>query len=446
MSRRLALAAAVLAVQLLAGSASGAILGQVVDARTHRPLADAIVTLGEETVRSDEAGRFAIAGSAGRLGVRAYGHVRVWVPVSRLERAGGRIALAPLVPRALYLTSYGIASRRLRDAALALAHTTEINALVIDLKSERGLVAYPSRVPLALEIGAEQPILIGNLEGLVDSLHALGIYAIARIVVFRDSRLAGSRPDLAVRTAGGALWRDREGMAWTDPFSRYVWKYNVDVAVEAARAGFDEIQFDYVRFPDVPGLVFSQRSTERSRVAAISGFLALARRELTPYNVFLSADIFGYVCWNLDDTGIGQTLAAILPQVDYVSPMLYPSTFQYGIPGIPDPVAHPFAVVLRSLEQAISRTGVPPDRFRPWLQAFRDYAFDRRDFTGAQIRAQINAAQDVGADGFMLWNPRNVYTPAGLQLRAAAPAVAALALGRRHGSMRSTISGRAAPR
>ncbi len=399
--------------------------GRVVDAATHRALADAIVTLGDRTVRSGSGGEFSIDGRADRIGVRAYGHGRLWVSRTALERSGGEVALAAFTPKALYLSSYGIASPQLRANALQLARTTEINALVVDLKGDRGIVAYPSRVPLAIAIGAERPRLIAHLKGLVASLHARGLYAIARIVVFKDDVLAEARPDLAVRTADGALWRDSEHLAWTDPFSRTVWDYNIGLAVEAAQAGFDEIQFDYVRFPDATGVVFSRQSTQQSRIEAISGFLALARRRLAPYNVFISADVFGYVCWNLTDTNIGQTLAAILPQVDYLSPMLYPSTFQFGIPGFRDPVAYPYDIVYLSLQRALRRTGVPADRFRPWLQAFRDYAFDRRAFGSAQIRAQIDAANAIGTDGWMLWNPRNVYTSAGLELRPAAERQAA---------------------
>ena len=391
--------------------------GRVLDAATHRPLADAIVTLGSRTVRTGSGGEFSIDGSGDRIGVRAYGHGRLWVSRAALERSGGEVALPAFVPKALYLSSYGIASAQLRANALELARTTEINALVVDVKGDRGIVAYPSRVPLAIAIGAERPRLIPDLKGLVASLHARGLYAIARIVVFKDNVLAEARPDLAVRSADGALWRDREHLAWTDPFSRTVWDYNIGLAVEAAQAGFDEIQFDYVRFPDAAGVLLSRQSTQQSRVEAISGFLALARRRLAPYNVFISADVFGYICWNLDDTNIGQTLAAILPQVDYLSPMLYPSTFRFGIPGFRDPVAYPYDIVYLSLQRALRRTGVPADRFRPWLQAFRDYAFDRRAFGSVQIRAQIDAANATGTDGWMLWNPRNVYTSAGLEPR-----------------------------
>jgi hypothetical protein len=238
--------------------------------------------------------------------------------------------------------------------------------------------------------------------------------------VFKDNPLATSRPDLAVKRASGAIFKDREGLAWTDPFNTEVWDYNIAIAVEAARVGFDEIQFDYVRFPDAPGLSFSRPvNTMKSRMDAINGFLTEARLRLTPYNVFLAADIFGYVAWNLDDTHIGQRLEELAPIVDYISPMLYPSCFQLGIPGYRNPVAHPYEIVFLSLQNARKR-GIPSIRFRPWLQAFRDYAFDRRQFTATQIRAQISAAEKFGSDGWMLWNPRNLYTAEGLKTKGAA--------------------------
>jgi hypothetical protein len=155
------------------------------------------------------------------------------------------------------------------------------------------------------------------------------------------------------------------------------------VAVEAAKAGFDEIQFDYVRFPDKRGLRFALPSSEKSRVAAISAFLDEACEQLKPYNVFLAADIFGYVCWNLNDTGIGQRVEDLILHLDYISPMVYPSCYHVGIPGVRNPVAHPYEIVYRSLARARERTRVSSRRFRPWLQAFRDYAFDRRAFTAA---------------------------------------------------------------
>lgn len=411
---RTLLSIVLLALQTLAGVSATTVRGKVVDAESRKPIAQAIVTLGDRTMRTESHGKFAIEGTGNRVGVRANGHAREWWPVALLEHGTPQIALPPFIPKALYLSSYGFASRPLRDQAFHLARTTEINALVIDIKGDRGIVAYPSHESLALAIRAQHPRLFPSLPALVASLHAHGLYAVARIVVFKDNVLAHARPDLAVRTASGAVWFDNEHLAWTDPFRRTVWDYNVGLAVEAARAGFDEIQFDYVRFPDASGLVFSQPNTERNRVAAITGFLALAKRRLLPYNVFIDVDVFGYVCWNINDTDIGQTLDAILPEVDYISPMLYPSTFQFGIPGCRNPVADPYQIVYRSLEHAQARVSVPAIRLRPWLQAFQDYAFDRRPFGAEQIRAQIAAAEKAGTDGWMLWNPRNIYTAAGL--------------------------------
>jgi hypothetical protein len=150
-------------------------------------------------------------------------------------------------------------------------------------------------------------------------------------------------------------------------------------------------------------------------VATIGDFLAEARQKLVPYNVFLSADVFGYVCWNVDDTGIGQLLEKLAPELDYLSPMLYPSSFQFGIPGYRNPVRHPYEVVYLSLLRAKVRTHLPGSHFRPWLQAFRDYAYDRRTFGPAEIREQIRGAEDAGSNGWMLWNPHNVYSEDGLE-------------------------------
>jgi hypothetical protein len=189
-----------------------------------------------------------------------------------------------------------------------------------------------------------------------------------------------------------------------------VWTYNISIALEAARAAFDEIQFDYARLPDTTGLAYERPWTEETREAAIDGFFAEARKALTPLNVFLAADVFGYVCWNLGDTKIGQKLEHLAGVVDYVSPMLYPSSFQYGIPGYRNPVEHPYQVVHLSLDEAQRRTGLPAVHFRPWLQAFRDYAFGGRTFTAGEVRTQIKAAEDFGADGWMIWNPHNEYS------------------------------------
>lgn len=388
--------------------------GTVFDAATGKPIEGAFVTLGNSVVRTAPNGKFRIDGSGDKLGIRAYGYLRREVAASALAN-GAPILLEPFLPKALYLSFYGIGDKQLRESALSLIRETELNALVIDIKGDRGKVSFRSSTSLAAEVGAQKIITIKNLDALLGELHAKGIYAIARIVVFKDDPLASARPDLAIRTSKGAVWKDHEGLAWCNPASKTVWDYNIDLAVEAARAGFDEIQFDYVRFPDAPGLTYPMPNTEENRVAAISGFLSEARKRLIPYNVFLAADIFGYVVWNSNDTHIGQKLENLAAVLDYMSLMLYPSGFQFGIPGYLNPVHHPREVVHLSLQKAKQRTGLPAMRFRPWLQAFRDYAFDRTPFGAEQIRVQIEAADNFGSDGWMLWNPHNIYLRDGLR-------------------------------
>jgi hypothetical protein len=258
-------------------------------------------------------------------------------------------------------------------------------------------------------------VTVSDMPALVRMLHERGLYLIARIVTFKDEPYATAHPSWAVHDAHGNVWKDREGLAWIDPFRRDAWERNLALAEEAAVLGFDEIQFDYLRFPDATGLVFSEPDTEDRRIAAIDEFLDAARRRLARHNVFIAADVFGYVAWNSNDTHIGQQLEAIVKHVDYLSPMLYPSGFTFGIPGNRDPVAAPYDTVHRSLQRALDRTGLPGVRFRPWLQAFRDYAFDRRVFGEREIRSQINAADAVGTNGWMLWNPNNRYDDGGLE-------------------------------
>ncbi|AJY11570.1 putative glycoside hydrolase [Burkholderia dolosa] len=393
----------------------------VVDAATGRPVAGAIGYAAGAGRIADGAGRFGFEREAGesgeaRVSVRAPGYRRAEAALTTTETAR-TIRLTPLRPKAVYLSVYGITDRTLREAALSLHGRTAINALVIDVKGDRGATPYRSAARERAGASVGPPYAASRaatLTDLIGSLRARGLYLIARIVVFKDDPLAAAHPDWAVRDAAGAVWRDREHQRWIDPTVRAAWTHHYDMAEEAARMGFDEIQFDYLRFPDANGLRFAEPNTEANRVAAITGFLTGARERLRPYNLYVSVDIFGYVCWNADDTAIGQRLDALGDVVDYLSPMLYPSGFTWGLPGCRQPTERPGEIVSRSLAEAMRRTGMPGVRFRPWLQAFRDYAFDRRPFDADEIRAQVDAADAAGTDGWMLWNPRNRYDPAAL--------------------------------
>lgn len=411
--KRLAKYALVFLALLLFATAVQACTGLVVDAANGTPLAGALVTRGKDVLTTGTDGRYAFPGTCASVAARAIGYGRASVMPPDGESVP-TMRLTALHPKALYLSFWGIGHPGLREAALDLIARTELNALVIDMKGDQGGVPYPSTVSTAEAIGARKLTTVADMGKLISQLKGKNIYLIARIVVFKDDPFATAHPEWAVRTSAGALFRDREGLAWIDPSRREAWNYSLDLAVEAARLGFDEIQFDYVRFPDSPGLTFSVANTEENRVAAISGFLATARHRLLPYNVFLSADIFGYVFWNTNDTFIGQKLEVLANPLDYLAPMLYPSGFKFGIPGYTNPVANPYEIVHLTLKRGIERTGLSPLRLRPWIQGFRDYAFDHRAFGGAEIRKQIEATEKIGTDGWMLWNPRNAYTAEGL--------------------------------
>ena len=403
------------ALLLVPAGAQGFPSGKVVDHFTGKPVEGAVVTLGKTLQRTDAQGQFFKSNGDNRVLVRAHGYLRAEQSFAPRQE----IKLVPFSPRALYLSFYGIGDRGLRNAALNLIRETELNALVIDIKGDKGMIPYPSSIPLAQEVGAQKLIIIKDMKGMVQSLKENGIYTIARIVTFKDPLLSLKRPDWAVKNSAGEIWYDREKLTWVDPFVKEAWDYYIQVAIEAAQCGFDEIQFDYVRFPDSMKVRFSQPNTAENRVRAITGFLMEAKNRLAPYNVFLAADIFGYVHWNYNDTDIGQKLENLSPHLDYLSPMLYPSGFQFGIPGYRNPVAHPHEIVYLTLKKAQERTQLPSVRFRPWLQAFRDYAFDRRHFTAKEINQQITAVEKFGSNGWMLWNPRNVYNGEGLKKKEA---------------------------
>jgi hypothetical protein len=386
---------------------------EVLDNLSQQTLSDAIVTHLAKEYRTDESGKFEFAGPCDSVSVRAIGYQRPEQPSHRQE---DRLIfrLNPFRPKAIYLSYWGIRSKELREKALEIARDTEVNAFVIDIKSDRGELPHRSQVAMVNHVGAQKNHVVSDMKSLVSTLKGRGLYLIARIVVFKDDLLVQAMPHWAVRDDQGKVYRDREEQAWVDPSQQDAWSYALDIASEAAEMGFDEIQFDYVRFPDAQGLKFSIADNEQNRESAIVGFLSQARARLAPFNVFLAADVFGYVAWNHNDTHIGQRLETLVNVLDYVCPMLYPSGFQYGIPGYTNPVEHPYEIVHLSLERAAQRTGASALHFRPWLQAFRDYAFDKRDFEGNEIRKQIEAAEQFGSGGWMLWNPRNVYSGEGL--------------------------------
>jgi hypothetical protein len=334
-----------------------------------------------------------------------------------------RVIEPPTYIKGLYMT-YGAAGHEgLRTHAYNLIDTTELNAVVIDIKGDKGLLTYKSDAPLATTIGANDAPTIRDWPAFMQDLKARNIYAIARIVVFKDNYLARAHPEWAVKTDAGELWLDREGLPWLEAFHEGVWDYNIALAVEAAQRGFDEIQFDYVRFPTdgrLSNIVYSQPIDDPAvRKAAINGFLAKADQALEPYGVKLAVDVFGYTTWHRGDFRIGQDLSEMAAHLDVLSPMLYPSTYDHGLDGMPQyqfAIEYPYEIVYESMVRAISRVkATNPDIIvRPWIQDFPDYGFDRRTYTPDEVREQMFASYDSGGGGWMLWDPRVKYTPAAL--------------------------------
>jgi hypothetical protein len=391
--------------------------GRVLDDK-RAPVAGASVVADGVEIRTDADGSFKLdkVAPGSRVIVKMPGYARqVFEPTPDPIEA----VLKPQVVKAAYLTYFGVNHAGIRGRVLDLVTRTELNAVVIDVKGDRGWILYPTEVPMAREVGAQGPATMRNFNDLMADLKARGVYTIARIVTFKDNVLATARPDLAIiDTRTGRPWADRENLAWVDPFREEVWAYNIAVAKEAVRRGFDEVQFDYVRFPTDGRLALARYSkpvNKDTRLPTIAAFLSRARREIGATGAFLAADLFGYTAFNDNDTDIGQRIEELAPHLDFLCPMVYPSGYHLGIPGYRNPVAHPYEVVSESVKLIRKRSNHGVARVRPWLQDFKDYAFDRRVFGVAELQAQIRAADRAGGSGWMLWNPRNDYTGAALR-------------------------------
>jgi hypothetical protein len=286
-----------------------------------------------------------------------------------------------------------------------------LNTLELDVKDENGEIGFvPSSVPLARAVGAAKPYYRPREAARL--AERAGVYLIGRVVVSEDPRLAEGRPDMAIQRADGTPWRNHAGLAWTNPYDRRVWDYNVSIAEVAARAGFDEIQFDYVRFPtdgDVDDAVYP-RKTKTPPPWVIAQFLHYASQRLKPLGVRVGADVFGLAATR--DLGIGQLPRRIAKYVDAIYPMTYPSHYGAGEYGLDSPNAQPGETVFQALadfRRELRRSGADPDLV-PWLQ---DFSLGHA-YTLAEVKAQIDAARLQAADGYLLWNPSGVYTEGAL--------------------------------
>ena len=331
---------------------------------------------------------------------------------------------APDTLRGLYVNRWAALGGKL-NRLIDVAKKTEVNALVIDVKDDRGFVLYRSGVPLAREIGADTAdghwMSAARLRAMLDTMAAHGIYPIARIVVAKDPLLAQKKLDLAIkRKADLKPWLDKNGRPWLDPHQRPVWQYAADLAREAYNLGFSEVQFDYVRFPDEKRLVAETvypLANGRPRAQVIREQLGFLRGTLKPHGIRVTADVFGLTATDTTDMGIGQRWEMFIDQVDVVLPMVYPSHFARGTYKLRNPNARPYATIDNALKDAIKRSKPVANAAQiiPWYQ---DFTLGPPHYYAEHIRAQKKAGYDNGFQSWILWNPKSNYTIAALEPRS----------------------------
>lgn len=325
--------------------------------------------------------------------------------------------------KGIYMTGNTASLKSRFDSLVKLVNATELNAVVIDVKDDNGMMTYSSKLPNVIFAGANNNVRIKNIDDVIKTLKANDIYPIARIVTFKDRRAGDKFANLAVKSKNGSIWRDRHGMSWLNPYNKDAWDYIVDIAEEAATKGFREVQFDYVRFPtdgNTSLIDYGSHDGGKTKAEAIADFLAYARQRLGSMGVVVSADVFGLVTTAKDDMGIGQNLEALAQSVDVLCPMVYPSHYGKGSYGVSEPDFEPYKIVNRSISIAEDRIAVLESnnnkaRLRPWLQDFTaSYLPHYQKYGAAEVRAQINAAYDAGVKEWILWNAANNYTAGAL--------------------------------
>lgn len=308
----------------------------------------------------------------------------------------------------------------LLEKIIGLSIATEVNALVIDVKNDSGFMTYKSDVEATNLSQSNNNTSIRDIQHLITTLKKHDIYTIARIVTFKDPNFAKKITKHSMQSKNGGPWKDRHGTPWVNQFDEYVWDYNIAIAKEAALNGFDEIQFDYVRFPDNAKVYNKQvdfpHRNDRDKDEAIEDFLRLTRKELEPYKVNLAADVFGVITRNWDDKpeDLGQTWRKIANNTEYICPMVYPSHYSTGWYDFTYPDAHPYGVLAGSMKEAIKKNAAQTDPavIRPWIQGFTaGWVKGHINYTPEAIREQIKACRDLGVNDYLIWDAGNTYDP-----------------------------------
>jgi len=320
----------------------------------------------------------------------------------------------PKAVKSVYMSSWVAGTPSIRERLVTLADTTEVNAIVIDVKDYSGKVSFITGDPEIAKVGSEEE-RIRDLNAFIDRLHAKNIYVIARITVFQDPVYSKKYPSEAVGNKNGGIWKDRKGLSYIDPSSQAFWDYIVRISKASEQIGFDELNFDYIRYPsDGPMSLatYPKSGSPFVRAEKLEAFFVYLDNALKDTPVPLSADLFGLTTSAMDDLGIGQVLERALPHFDYVAPMVYPSHYSAGFQGFKNPADHPYEVVKYAMLEGVKKANAAsssPDKLRPWIQDFDLGA----DYGPTQIRAQIQATYDAGLNSWMSWDPGNKYTSGG---------------------------------
>ncbi|MTI60613.1 MAG: GTP-binding protein [Firmicutes bacterium] len=306
--------------------------------------------------------------------------------------------------KGIYVTGWVAGSEKI-SALINLVDNTVLNTMVIDIKDQLGHLSYKSNVPLAREIGANRR-KIKNIKVLIDELHSRGIYVIGRIVVFKDALLANKRKDLSLKLeqSDNTIIKSDN---WVDPSQKEIWDYNLALAREAVEIGFDEIQFDYIRYPALARKPYQAVVDKENKSQYINSFAQYVRDELDLLNTPVSIDVFGLTTAVNDDLGIGQNFKELSNIVQIISPMVYPSHYSAGSYGIPVPDREPYQIIYKSLIDAQEKISDNSNVvIRPWLQDFSlGYKYSLKD-----VQEQIKAVEKLGLTEWLLWNPSSKYT------------------------------------
>ncbi len=316
--------------------------------------------------------------------------------------------------KGIFVTGNTAQSERI-DEMIALIDETALNAMVIDVKDDVGYLLFKSEAAAKYNPNANDKVYIDDIKAFVAKMKAHNIYLIARIVTFKSPFYAQNHPDRAIiYKDSGKLYTDSDRLPWVSPHDRVMWEYNVEIAKEAAELGFNEIQFDYVRFPAIanPESIDYRNETDESQTATIQNFLKYAYEALAPYEVYISADVFGWAATATGGIGIGQHWEAVSNVVDYISPMMYPSHYGPNTFGLPVPDAYPYETIDRSVKDAIDRNKniVTPAGIRPWIQDFTaTWVEGYIPYRTKEVKAQIDALRDNGINEYLVWNAGNYY-------------------------------------